>query len=72
MQTLEKINEILYGTRPVPRIDGNTCVHRVRVLRSGYASEEELKCRACETYSCERYLPVRNFEIPLNQVRFQI
>lgn len=70
MINLEKINEILNEVRPTPAIDGNTCVHRVRVLRSGYASESELHCRNCEMYDCQKYLPVKNFEIPLNPVRF--
>lgn len=53
-------------------INGTSCVHQVKALRSAYVPEEDLKCRNCANYDCPDYLPVNTFEIPLNTLRFHI
>ena len=64
METLEQIAR--------ESITGETCINKYRSMTEAYVPESDINHYNCNglNKNCPGYLPIRIFEIPLNQARF--
>lgn len=53
-------------------ITGETCANHIRSMREPFVPEEDIHHYNCSglNYSCPNYIPIKQFEVPLNQLRF--